>query len=56
MVQGPVFSGHDGITDLDAGTVTALNSTIAGKEANPFNIFDVTVHAWVWLLGPDVDA
>ncbi|MHC4846100.1 MAG: hypothetical protein ACYTCU_08060, partial [Planctomycetota bacterium] len=50
---GPVFSGHDPSTDLDVGTVTALKMLASGKEANPFNIFDVSVDAWEYLMGPD---
>ena len=56
VLLGPVFPAHDGVSDLDVGTVTSLKVTIAGKEANPFNIFDMAVHAWEWLLGPEVQA
>jgi hypothetical protein len=51
LVQGPVFPGHDGLSDLDVGTVTALKVVLGGKEGNPFNVFDMSVYAWEFLLG-----
>jgi hypothetical protein len=56
VLLGPVFPGHDGVSDLDVGTATAMKVTIAFKEGNPFNIFDMAVYSWEWLLGPEVQA
>jgi len=55
-VIGPVFQAHDSTSDLDVGTVTALKMLVGLNESNPFNIFDVSVDAWEYLLGPDLQA
>ncbi len=48
----PVFNGHDTSNDLDVGTNTAGKILQGGEEANPFNLFDMGVHAWEYITGP----
>ena len=52
----PVFAAHDTSGDLDIGTVVAGKILAGGKEANPFNMFDMGVHASEYVTGPLIGA
>lgn len=50
----PVFPGHVAPAPLDIGSVTALPIGSGNAEANPFNLLDVGVAAFEYILGPQV--
>jgi hypothetical protein len=54
--SSPVFAAHDCSLALDAGTTVAQPVTIAGDEANPFNVFDCAIAALEYATGPDLAA
>ncbi|RKY21181.1 MAG: hypothetical protein DRQ55_05245 [Planctomycetota bacterium] len=50
----PVSAGHDTNLDLDIGTVSVLKITSGSNEASPFNLHDMAVHAWEYIMGTDI--
>jgi len=48
----PAFPAHDTALDLDVGTTTVLKTLSGGAEGNPFNILDMGVTGFDYILGP----
>ena len=40
------------LSQLDAGAIVVPKVLFGSLESNPFNIFDMAVHAWEYLVGP----
>ncbi len=50
----PMEPGHPVGSDVDVGTTTVLKTVAAGKEGNPFNVFDMAVGAFEYVTAPEV--
>ncbi len=51
----PVFNGHNTANPLDVGTTTVLKSLAGSDEGNPFNMLDIGVSGFNYILGPLVN-